>query len=51
MATKCAQVPEVFSEIVLASRTIEKCEKIRSRIGRPIEIAKVDADKVSEPST
>jgi len=48
VATKCAQVPEVFSEIVLASRTIEKCEKIRSRIGRPIEIAKVDADKVSE---
>jgi saccharopine dehydrogenase (NAD+, L-lysine-forming) len=48
VAHKCAQVPEVFSEIVLASRTIEKCEKIQSRIDRPIEIAKVDADDLSE---
>ena len=28
VAHKCAQVPEVFSEIVLASRTEEKCKKI-----------------------
>jgi saccharopine dehydrogenase (NAD+, L-lysine forming) len=45
---KCAQVPEVFSEIILASRTIEKCEKIRSQVNRPIEIAQVDADKTDE---
>ncbi|NLI81390.1 MAG: saccharopine dehydrogenase family protein [Deltaproteobacteria bacterium] len=45
---KCAQVPEVFSEIVLASRTVEKCEKIRQQIARPIEIAQVDADCVPE---
>jgi saccharopine dehydrogenase (NAD+, L-lysine-forming) len=45
---KCAQVPEVFSEIVLASRTLEKCEAIRRRIDRPIQIAQVDADKTSE---
>ncbi|MGA7877233.1 MAG: saccharopine dehydrogenase NADP-binding domain-containing protein, partial [Desulfoferrobacter sp.] len=41
---KCAQVPEVFSEIVLASRTLEKCEKIRDQLSRTIEVAKVDAD-------
>jgi saccharopine dehydrogenase (NAD+, L-lysine-forming) len=45
---KCAQVPEVFSEIVLASRTLEKCEKIKSQISRPIEIAQVDADNTDQ---
>jgi len=45
---KCTQVPEVFSEIVLASRTLEKCEKIRKEVGRPIETAQVDADSTSE---
>ncbi len=32
MARKCAQAPEVFSEICLASRTIQKCEKIKNQI-------------------
>ncbi len=41
---KCAQVPEVFSEIVLASRTLEKCERISQSLDRPIEVARVDAD-------
>ncbi len=45
---KCAQVPEVFSQIVLASRTVEKCERIRDQLSRPIEIAQVDADHVPE---
>jgi saccharopine dehydrogenase (NAD+, L-lysine-forming) len=45
---KCARVPEVFSEIMLASRTIEKCEKIAGLIARPIGIAKVDADDVAQ---
>ncbi len=45
---KCAQVPEVFSEIVLASRTLEKCEKIRDQLSRTIEVAKVDADNTTE---
>lgn len=51
-AKKCAQVPEVFSEIMLASRTLEKCGKIAAEIeknyGRKIKTAKVDADKVPE---
>jgi len=41
---KCAQVPEVFSEITLASRTIDKCEKIKNRLPVPIRTARVDAD-------
>jgi saccharopine dehydrogenase (NAD+, L-lysine-forming) len=45
---KCAQVPEVFSQIVLASRTVEKCERIRDQLSRPIEIAQVDADHAPE---
>jgi saccharopine dehydrogenase (NAD+, L-lysine forming) len=45
---KCAQVPEVFSEITLASRTLDKCEKIKSRLPRPIRTARVDADNVAE---
>jgi len=51
-AHKCAQVPEVFKEIVIASRTISKCEAIRKdikqRYGKDIQIARVDADNVPE---
>ncbi len=45
---KCAQVPEVFSEIWLASRTEEKCRRIAAQINRPIHTAQVDADDVSQ---
>ncbi|MFH0796611.1 MAG: saccharopine dehydrogenase family protein [Candidatus Omnitrophota bacterium] len=56
---KCAQVPEVFTGICLASRTLEKCEKIKEQIshrpayakataGKPIQTAKVNADNVAE---
>ena len=47
---KCAQHPEVFSEIVLASRTLAKCEAIQKQVARPIEIARVDADHPHEVS-
>ncbi|MCF7981722.1 MAG: saccharopine dehydrogenase family protein [Pseudomonadales bacterium] len=45
---KCAQASEVFSEIVLASRTEEKCKKIAEQINYPIKTAQVDADNVPE---
>ncbi|WP_207061423.1 saccharopine dehydrogenase family protein [Motiliproteus sp. SC1-56] len=45
---KCAQLPEVFSEIVLASRTEAKCKAIAAQLDRPIETAQVDADNVPE---
>ncbi|TAN39969.1 MAG: saccharopine dehydrogenase family protein [Nitrospirae bacterium] len=51
-AHKCAQVPEVFREIMVASRTLSKCEALRAdikkRYGREIGIAQVDADNVPE---
>lgn len=45
---KCAQVPDVFKRIVLASRTKSKCDAIAAQIDRPIETAQVDADNVPE---
>ena len=45
---KCAQLPEVFSEIVLASRTKSKCDAIAAQLDRPIKTAQVDADNVPE---
>jgi saccharopine dehydrogenase (NAD+, L-lysine-forming) len=45
---KCAQVPEVFTKITLASRREEKCKAIAAQIARPIETAQVDADNVAE---
>jgi len=45
---KCAQVPEVFSRITLASRREEKCKAIAEQVARPIQTAQVDADNVSE---
>jgi saccharopine dehydrogenase (NAD+, L-lysine forming) len=49
---KCAQIPSVFSEIMLAGRTKSKCDKIaedvRIRTGETILTAQIDADHVSE---
>ncbi len=45
---KCVQNPEVFSEICLASRTLEKCDAIARDLDRPIETARVDADNKDE---
>lgn len=45
---KCAQVPEVFSEIVLASRTLSKCEQIASGAGTNIVTEQVNADDAGQ---
>ena len=45
---KCAQNPEVFTEICLASRTLSKCQEIQQELSRPIQVAQVDADNVPE---
>ena len=50
---KCAMNPEVFSAVVLASRTKRKCDAIAeecAKIGLPtkVETAQVDADNVPE---
>ncbi|GAB4436314.1 MAG: saccharopine dehydrogenase family protein [bacterium] len=52
VAKKCASLPEVFTEICLASRTLSKCEKIQEDIKkiykREIKISQVDADNVDD---
>ena len=51
VAHKCAQVPDVFSRITLASRTLAKCEAIaasvRERLGVEIATTTLDADDVA----
>ncbi len=49
VAHKCAQVPEVFSEIMLASRTKSKCDEIANSITtQTIKTAQVDAENTAE---
>ncbi|MDE6453339.1 MAG: saccharopine dehydrogenase family protein [Muribaculaceae bacterium] len=49
VAHKCAQHPEVFTEIVLASRTLSKCEAVAKAIGASnITCDTVDADHVEQ---
>lgn len=48
VAHKCAQQPEIFSDITLASRTESKCKAIAKQIKRKIRTAQVDADKVPQ---
>lgn len=45
VAKKCAQVPEVFSSLVIASRTKSKCDVIASQVNNiPVETEELDAD-------
>ncbi|MGD9809296.1 MAG: saccharopine dehydrogenase family protein [Deferribacterales bacterium] len=52
VAKKCAQNPDVFTEIVLASRTKSKCDDIAAEVKKLYDIniktAAVDADNVPE---
>ena len=49
VASKCADNPDVFSEIMLASRTKLKCDIIAKEVGKGrIQTAQVDADNVPE---
>ena len=48
-AHKVNQNPDVFTDIMIASRTKSKCDDLVKAIGNPnIKIAKVDADNVDE---
>ena len=52
VVNKVAQNPDVFTEIMLASRTVSKCDKIaadiKKRFGVEVKTAQVDADNVPE---
>lgn len=49
---KCAQADDIFTEILIASRTEQKCidlvEKIKNKTKAKLSTAKVDADDVEE---
>jgi len=55
VAHKCANDRDTFSEVVLASRTLSRCENIQRQVrelrDREIEIAQVDADDVAQTVT
>ncbi len=49
VAHKCAQNPDIFKEIVIASRTKSKCDAIAKSIGKPnITTDSVNADSVPQ---
>ncbi|HCO68381.1 MAG TPA: saccharopine dehydrogenase, partial [Dysgonomonas sp.] len=49
VAHKVAQNPDVFTEIMIASRTKAKCDAIAQAVGGGrIKTAQVDADNVNE---
>ena len=51
VAHKCAMNPDIFSFVCLASRSIDKCEKLQAQIknkGYELAIDKVDADNIDE---
>ncbi|MFW5831366.1 MAG: saccharopine dehydrogenase family protein [Prolixibacteraceae bacterium] len=49
VVSKCADNPDVFSEIMLASRTLSKCEVIAKEVGKGrVQTAQVNADNVDE---
>ena len=49
VAHKCAQNPDVFEQIVIASRTKSKCDAVAKAIGKPnITTDQVDADSVPQ---
>ena len=49
---KCCQHPDIFGEIMIASRTKSKCdafkEKLQNTTATKIHTAQVDADNVAE---
>ncbi|MGB2266787.1 MAG: saccharopine dehydrogenase family protein, partial [Akkermansiaceae bacterium] len=47
VAHKCSQVPETFGHIILASRTVAKCDAIAASIQYPVQTREIDADDVS----
>lgn len=51
VAHKCAQNPDVFEEILIASRTKEKCDQLKKELDggkTKVHTAKVDADNTEE---
>ena len=47
-AHKCVQAEDVFSDIMIASRTESRCKKLAAALKRPVRTAQVDADNVPQ---
>lgn len=52
VAHKCAQMSDVYSDILLASRTIRRCEvvqgEVRKLCGKDVQVAQLDASEVGK---
>jgi saccharopine dehydrogenase (NAD+, L-lysine forming) len=48
VAHKVAQNPDIFTDVMLASRTVSKCEAIAKACGGNMKTAQLDADNVQE---
>lgn len=49
VVSKMASLPDVFSDILLASRTKSKCDAIAEKVGKGrVQTAQIDADKVPQ---
>lgn len=48
VARKVAQNPDIFTDVMLASRTVSKCDAINKACGGTFKTASVDADNVQE---
>ena len=48
VAHKVAQNPDIFTDVMLASRTVSKCEAIAKACGGKMKTAQLDADNVQE---
>ncbi len=62
VAHKCCEIPEVFEELCIASRTLSKCEALRDKLNQytaklssekgkavtKVTVARVDADRTEE---
>ena len=45
---KCCQLPEIFTDIHVASRRLSSCETLQQNINHPMTIHQVDADDVEQ---
>ena len=48
VAFKCARAPEVFEEICIASRTLEKVNNLAAELDRPVRTARLNADDTDQ---
>jgi saccharopine dehydrogenase (NAD+, L-lysine-forming) len=48
VAFKCARAPEVFEEICIAGRTLERINELAAELDRPVHTARVNADKTDQ---